>query len=414
MGAVMKWNAQQENALDSVGRWLKGETDGQVFHLFGYAGTGKTTLARHLANTANGRVIFCAFTGKAAYVLRMKGCSDARTIHSLIYKPKDKSERRLVELENDWIDTKEKLKSAESEREIGVLEKKLADIEAAIRKEKLNLKRPAFQLDDASEVRSASLVVLDECSMVDARLGSDLLSFGRRVLVLGDPAQLPPVGGAGYFTENVRPDVMLTEVERHALENPILRMATDIREKRGFTDKRYGPDCVIEDETTEEEVMSGYDQLLVGRNKTRNGYNRRVRQLLGIDDPMPVSGDRLVCLRNNHDKGLLNGAIFTVDRVHGVSDGKIMMDVVSEFGGEPQEVIAHDFHFLGEEPPNFRYFKEAEEFDFGYALTVHKSQGSEWKSVMLTDESWCFRENARRWLYTGITRASEKLKILQR
>ena len=153
----------------------------QVFRLFGYAGTGKTTLARHVAENVDGEVQFGAFTGKAALVLREKGCGEARTIHSMIYRPKD-------------LDTEE----------------------------------PSFVLNEDSPASKASLIVIDECSMVDEELGRDLLSFGKKVLVLGDPAQLPPVKGGGYFTEQ-EPDVMLTDVHRQAADNPIVRLSMQIR-----------------------------------------------------------------------------------------------------------------------------------------------------------------------------------------
>src|SRR4051794_16501624 len=143
----MAWSPQQDKALQDVSAWLK-RGKPQVFRLFGYAGTGKTTLARHLAEHIDGDVVFAAYTGKAALVMRSRGCTDARTIHSLIYRPKD-------------IETEE----------------------------------PTFVINDESDAMGAALIVIDECSMVDEELGRDLLSFGKQVLVLGDPAQLPPVKG---------------------------------------------------------------------------------------------------------------------------------------------------------------------------------------------------------------------------
>src|SRR5712672_763591 len=78
------WSTEQAAALDKVGRWLKSDSQ-QVFRLFGYAGTGKTTLAKHLAATMDGDTAFAAFSGKAAAVMRANGCDGASTIHSLIY-----------------------------------------------------------------------------------------------------------------------------------------------------------------------------------------------------------------------------------------------------------------------------------------------------------------------------------------
>src|ERR1700704_3832073 len=90
------FSPQQDAALQAVAAWLKarpgrGSTPA-VFRLFGYAGTGKTTLAKHLAEGVEGKVLFAAFTGKAALVMRRKGCQNASTIHSLIYRARESGE----------------------------------------------------------------------------------------------------------------------------------------------------------------------------------------------------------------------------------------------------------------------------------------------------------------------------------
>ena len=87
----MQFAPQQDEALKAVSKWLK-EGKTPVFRLFGYAGTGKTTLAKHFAEHVDGDVLFAAFTGKAALVMRSKGCADASTIHSMIYRPKRPAE----------------------------------------------------------------------------------------------------------------------------------------------------------------------------------------------------------------------------------------------------------------------------------------------------------------------------------
>src|ERR1700743_155821 len=164
------FSPQQDAALRAVAAWLNARPGqngtSQVFRLFGYAGTGKTTLAQHIAEAVDGEVKFAAFTGKAALVMRNKGCDNASTIHSLIYRA----------------------------RESGV-------------------EQPSFELWDDAPASKAKLIVIDECSMVDAEMGRDLLSFDCPLLVLGDPAQLPPIQGAGFFTAT-EPDARLTEVHR--------------------------------------------------------------------------------------------------------------------------------------------------------------------------------------------------------
>lgn len=402
----MRWSPQQDSALKSVDEWLKDPDSPQVFRMFGYAGTGKTTLAVHLAQGVGGEVMFGAFTGKAAYVMQTKGCVGASTIHSMIYRSRNKSDSDLVKLERDL---------AELRAEFPDGHPRIRDLEENIFREKNNLKRPAFTLNIDSSVKYANLVIIDECSMVDDKMGKDLLSFGTKVLVLGDPAQLPPVGGAGFFTEDVNPEVMLTEVHRQARDSPIIEMATKVRNQIPLSVGSYGENCEVKSKTRiDPELVFEFDQILVGRNLTRNASNRRYRSLQGVHDPYPRDGDKIVCLRNNHDEALLNGAMFRVDRIEDISDGKIMMDISPESGSAIQEVIAHEHHFLGKADELEWYEKkDANEFDFGYALTVHKSQGSQWNKVLLFDESGVFRNDKWRWLYTGITRAAEAVTLVK-
>jgi ATP-dependent exoDNAse (exonuclease V) alpha subunit len=167
-------------------------------------------------------------------------------------------------------------------------------------------------------------VVIDEVSMVGAELAKDLLSFGKKVLVLGDPFQLPPVKDAGFFT-NVTPDVMLTEIHRQAADNPIIKMSMEIREGRGLEFGAYGESKVIHASEVDRTEVLAADQILAGRNVTRTTYNNRVRKLKGMPDLTPVPDDRLVCLRNNREKGLLNGQLFTARKVTLKGRGGISM-----------------------------------------------------------------------------------------
>lgn len=93
----MNWSAQQETALARSNRWIQ-VRDKPYFMLAGYAGTGKTTLAKHLAANVTGQVFFASFTGKAAHVLMKSGIPDASTIHKLIYLPMDKCREKLATL----------------------------------------------------------------------------------------------------------------------------------------------------------------------------------------------------------------------------------------------------------------------------------------------------------------------------
>lgn len=386
----MKWSPQQDRALKAVDDWLS--NGDQVFRLFGYAGTGKTTLARHLASGA-GNVRFAAYTGKAAHVLHQNGCHGASTLHSLVYTPRDKSTAKLRAFQVELA---------------GQSDSDMRDkLERKIRDEVKRLKNPSFTLNEDSPLRRTDLLVVDECSMVDARVGNDLLSFGCKVLVLGDPAQLPPVRGGGYFTD-CQPDIMLTEIHRQAAGNPIIDLATRVREGQNLTLGTYGESRVVSRIHTHYALDA--DQIIVGRNKTRHQTNKRMRELLGYGGIAPNVGERLVCLRNNHELGLMNGSIWEVEKVYSPHDDLISMSISPEYDCQCQEVLVHRAPFEGQEV-DWHTRREAEEFCSGYALTCHKAQGSQWDHVLVIDESDSFRSSKRRWLYTAITRAADSVVI---
>ncbi len=374
----MKFSAEQDDALVAVSRWLK-QGYPQVFRLFGYAGTGKTTLARHLAEDVDGDVLFAAFTGKAALVLRSKGASKASTIHSLIYRPRGEE---MVEDEGTG-------RSAMT---------------------------PLFSLNRQSPVSSAALIVIDECSMVDEQLGRDLLSFGTPILVLGDPGQLPPVSGGGFFTEQ-EPDVLLESIHRQARDNPIIDLAQAVREGNALARGEYGSSKVVGRSDVNQQDVLEADQVLVGTNKTRRAYNQRLRDLKDFQGPLPAAGDKLVALRNDPAKGLLNGSLWQVSSAPNSAKPFMNLLIRSEDDGMERtsakiKVLKAAFENPEEELP-WQVKRRYDDFDYGYALTVHKSQGSQWDDVYLFDESWAFREHSQRWLYTAITRAAEKITIVK-
>ncbi|MCM2292783.1 ATP-dependent RecD-like DNA helicase [Allorhizobium sp. BGMRC 0089] len=376
----MQFAPQQDEALKAVSRWLK-EGKTPVFRLFGYAGTGKTTLARYFAEHVDGDVLFAAFTGKAAQVLRSRGASNAKTIHSLIYRPRG--------------------------------EEQVEDEETG-----KTLMSPMFSINRQSPVAKAALIVIDECSMVDEQLGRDLLSFGTPILVLGDPGQLPPVSGGGFFTEQ-EPDYLLTEIHRQARDNPIIQLAMQIREGREIMQGDYGETAkVISRQQVTQDLVLEADQVLVGTNKTRRRYNQRLRELKGFTADYPQSGDKLVCLRNDQVKGLLNGSLWKVMTAsrETVKPGINLLikpeDDDMDRGAAKIKLLKAAFEEIeGEIPWSTR--KRYDEFDYGYALTVHKAQGSQWDNVVLFDESWAFRDTRERWLYTAVTRAAERLTVVR-
>jgi exodeoxyribonuclease-5 len=365
---------QQDAALTAVAKWLKAKSGNRggppIFRLFGYAGTGKTTLARHIAEGVDGKVLFAAFTGKAASVMRSKGCDRASTIHSLIYRTRENGEEA-----------------------------------------------PSFMLWDDAPASKAKLIVIDECSMVDAELGRDLMSFGVPVLVLGDPAQLPPIQGGGFFTDVV-PDAMLEEVHRQAQDDPIIRLSMDVRAGKGLAPGEYGRTQVVRKDELDPQRVIEADQVLVGRNVTRRAYNTRMRQRRGVEDVLPVAGDKLVCLRNNRKKALFNGSLWLV-KERGASRSRLITMRLSPDedtgagSGKPVKVSVRPECFTGAiEDFDWKQRKPYDEFDYGYVLTVHKAQGSQWDDVVLFDESFAFPDSRDRWLYTGVTRAAKRLTVV--
>jgi exodeoxyribonuclease-5 len=375
----MLFSPQQDEALKAVSRWLK-EGRTPVFRLFGYAGTGKTTLAKHFAENVDGEVLFAAFTGKAAQVLRSRGATNARTIHSLIYRPRGE----------ETVENEETGKTSVA---------------------------PMFSINRQSPLAKAALIIIDECSMVDEQLGKDLMSFGTPILVLGDPGQLPPVSGGGFFTEQ-EPDYLLSEIHRQAKDNPIIHLAMDVREGREIMRGDYGAAQVISKSEVTQSLVLDADQVLVGTNRTRRRYNQRLRELKGFTTDYPQSGDKLVCLRNDPAKGLLNGSLWQVmsSSRETVKPGINLMirpeDDDMDRGASKIKLLKAAFEDVETEIP-WTTRKRYDEFDFGYALTVHKAQGSQWNNVVLFDESYAFRDSRERWLYTAITRAAETLTIVR-
>lgn len=367
--ASFSFSPQQVASIRLAKSWLANDTKTQpVFRLFGYAGTGKTTIAKELASSFEGKVCYGAFTGKAALVMRRAGCTGATTIHSLIYKP--------IDLENGEV---------------------------------------SFVRSIDSPLISAKLVIIDECSMVDTDLASDLLSFGVPVLVLGDPAQLPPVSSGGYFTE-AEPDAMLTEIHRQSADNPIIRLSTMIREGTPFPLGQYGSSRVIERGILSKQEVLDSDQVLVRRNDTRRAMNVRIRKALGRETLEPVAKDRLVCLRNDKKLGIFNGGLFTCAGIinQRKSPNLFKMLVQSDdFPDRKAQKIAVRKEFFISDPRSLQFneLRGTQQFDYGYVLTVHKAQGSQWPNIIVYDEGG--GADHRRWLYTAITRASETVTLVR-
>ena len=372
------WSPQQLAALDRIEDWLE-QGLRPWFYLAGYAGTGKTTLLRHIAIVAGDAVRFAAYTGKAASVMRRKGCTDASTIDQLIYhhpfewrchKPCRKPPCRDL-CEHAWQEW---------------------------------LGR---RLNPDSAAADAGLIIIDECSMLPEGMWHDLSSFKRPILVVGDPGQLPPVEGAGFFTKH-EPDVLLTEIHRQAEGDPIIHLATLARHGRPLPLGRHGDSEVLLQCRGD---LTGYDAVICGTNATRRQLNRQIRRQLGFSGPLPMRGEKLVLLRNRHDSGLMNGEVVTVLDTGRVNHGFLTLTVEAE-GGTPVEIEA-PIALLDQDDSNAAG-SQGDPVTWGYALTCHKAQGSQWNDVLVINESSVFRGSARTWLYTAITRAADRVTVTRR
>ena len=321
---------QQKSAINEVADWHKSGQE-QIFRLFGFAGTGKSFIAKNFARQIKGRVSYAAYTGKASIVMEKSGCFGASTIHSLIYNIKQNPVTGEIK----------------------------------------------FNLDKGGVASQSSLIVIDECSMVDGGIGQDLTSFNVPILVLGDPAQLPPVvKGGGFFTDQ-DPDVMLTEIHRQAENNPIIKLATDVRQGKKLDFGNYGKSKVISKmDITKEEVLAA-DQVLVGLNKSRHNYNERIRSLLGRESDLPQIEDRIVCLKNDRNLNIFNGGIFTV---LGIKTSKVYPKIISllvKSDDFPNRAafyveVRKEFFLGGIDNIHWKDLRKTQQFNFGYALTVHK------------------------------------------
>lgn len=409
---MTQWSPQQDAALKAVDDWYKNHRhDKQTFRLFGCAGTGKTTLAKHFAANIEGLVKFACFTGKAAHVMAQKGCVGTSTVHKLIYIPKTASKNKLRLIEKEVSDL-ENIPKPWSEIHLAQL-KKAKD---TLQQEQQNTSSMSFSLNLDSELKQAKLLILDECSMISENMGKDLESFGVPILVLGDPEQLPPIFGQGYFTER-EPDTMLDEIHRQALDNPIIKMSTIVREGGVLPLGKYGESMVTNEKLSEDDILE-HDIILTGLRKTKRACDDRVRQVKQLLNRLPMTGDSIMCIKNNHTMGLLNGQIWEVltDAVS-LGGGCVSIHIKDPDNGTEMAVVASEKLFYGTPLSKWEHEQDIEEFEYAYAITVHKSQGSQWDNVLLFDQkdrfnSWNERDR-RRWLYTGITRAAERITVMR-
>ena len=406
----------QKQAAELIEAWYR-HLNTQIFVLCGYAGTGKTFLidyvVRALGLVPGESAAFVAPTGKAASVLIRAGVP-ATTVHSLIYTREEDVE---VDENGEVV----------SERFLRFVKRETID-------------------------GKIKLIVLDETSMVSDDVLRDLLSFGVKCLCCGDPAQLPPVGGSNTLLR--APVITLREIVRQERDDPIVRLAAKIRAGER---PQYGEDGYVSviprralTAQMRRELFLSADQIIVGTNRTRALVNRDVRAFYGIspDRVLPEEGEKIICTLNDWSKPLdekgdfhlVNGIIGRCFRVREQLDGLGQLDFQPDFLTERIEDLPFDtgifvrgqyYHGYGNRAcllsngvlvhegnhELLRRFKVRREdtvcrFEFAYAVTCHKAQGSEYDFVVVIDESGYF-EDGREWLYTAVTRAKKRLVIVR-
>lgn len=421
--------AQQLAGIDKIKAWYQAGLEAgwwPPFRLFGYAGTGKTTMAKEIPVALGLRnVVYGTYTGKAAHVLRLKGAGPVSTIHSAIYMPTTSAEARLAlnEARGELAELHEaNMLGGTGEpgegwkADVARLEAQIPELEAAAR-------RVGWELNPMSEWSMADLIILDEVSMVGPKLAADVESFDRPVLVLGDPAQLPPIEGGGYYTD-ATPDHLLTDIHRQALEHPITALATRVRES---TTSSLGLTRADRVGVSVRQAME-HDQVLVWSNKRRWSLVHAIREAKGYPKGVPVPGDRIMCLTNNKDMAVFNGQQFEVLAARPGTIGPTLELVTEE--GHHRTINAFSDGFQGLDGQTAAKKSGAGQrgnrmlATFAQAITVHKAQGSEWDSVYVFDETPAMismtarregssraAEQARQWMYTAATRAREKLTL---
>lgn len=339
-------------------------------------------------------VAYIAYTGKASLVLQAKGCPNAQTAHRLLYQSYPRNDGTFYHKPRRPI--------------------------------------PAYKL-----------IVVDEISMLPLEMWELLLSHNIHVIALGDPGQLPPIGTPNGVLDN--PHIFLDEIMRQAQESEIIRLTMDIREGKPLQLFKGKEVQIIQPKDLVTGMYTWADQVIVATNTTRRRINNNIRELLyDVKDTIPIAGDKVICLRNYWDTinesgdCLVNGSIGYIDNIEFDKPNPwlnppMTMNFISEsYTDYDIEVAPYDLYFrniqadyklfVEGEPTvnkdNFRKFPPVFrplEFDYGYAITCWKSQGSEYNKVLLFEEGFPFsREDHIKYLYTGATRAADKLVIVRK
>ena len=433
---------EQKWGIDAFVNWYRNGTkygfqDHPTFTLSGPAGSGKSTIAEFALQAvglsgSSSNVSKVAYTGKAAMVMRSKGLEGASTIHSAIYLPTDDAGKEVKRLRAAILKLRGSMSGMDAAaravvtEEIQFLMDSIAEISNQAEDDLAWIRNPC------SAVGFADLVLCDEGSMVGGRVQSDLESYGTPVLYLGDEHQLAPIldqgEGSVFFDERGRvreADFKLTQIHRQAENSPILRYSRALRENRideiNFFGKQTGDGTLIRipGDRLGIEHYARAGQIICGMNATRHAINREVRAHLGRKGAYPEAGDKLIFLKNNQKAGVFNGMTATAASSYYDFNSKancFTVDVEMDDGvTKPVSMLVPPFQSSGD---NDAIFRDAPSWsrkkniwaDYGFAITAHKSQGSQYESgIVLEEPIGDTYEDRRRWLYTAVTRFSQGL-----
>lgn len=412
-----------------------------VLALGGLAGTGKTTLVKALEDALGVQAVFGAPTHKAASVLRRKLPPElavrVRTYHSLIYHMHNtyhcdisgKKVRRVV----DHCTCKQTDACQCPARFDPCTTPKTHDCRI---REELTPERRQYLGGHRD------LIIIDESSMLSPEQVEDVRSFGVPVLLVGDHGQLPPVK-AEMNPWTLNPDVLLTQIHRQGADSGILQAAHDVRRIGYMSQHRYGTGDTVRLPFTSphmEGVFNRWDHgpdriLITHTNKLRAMFNASLREpgTVRTGDRVVALGGRVYdALRVRVDGGTIttsgstsflqvhNGMTGTVRTV--MDRGGPTLDMVVQLDDHelatPTEPVClligacaraqfgaeKDLPFNSPDRP-----KGSRLWDYAYALTAYKAQGSEFSQVMVMDE---YPPNYAQWLYTSITRAKQACLVV--
>ena len=360
----------------------------------GPAGSGKTTILLYALEECGiplENVLFMTYVGQASLVLRLKGL-DGRTIHSTIYE----LEEELVRDENGQL-----------------------IIQNGKPKKKLKWRKVS------NLPKHIELIVIDEGSTVPGSIAKDIESFGIKILVVGDLDQLDPVFGSPPYLKD--PDAILTKVMRQNDERGILDIIDLILKENPLKVGKYKKSAIITRDMVTDKILKNSSIILCGKNKTRNILNDKLRKLHGRSGQLPVVGDKLICRRNNWREEidgipLVNGmrgeVVNPIDlSTFNTNSKTFRMDFRPEFMKDNYfENLVADYKYLRlpcGSKTNYKSYGFSNKFEFGYAITTHLSQGSQYPSVLVFEEMLTPKIH-KKLMYTGVSRAEYLVVLVKR